>query len=134
MPLADGAKAQDESAAIFRRAGLVRMPHDARVEQGRSLEGVLVEKIRADQPALSPIQFGMRRERFFHVIGARFESIEQVSVTTIKIFKHVAQLLSGGFGIQTKNSVDNIVGSDLIGCIEVSGLGCRFERSDDDSG
>ena len=51
MALADGAKAQDESAAAFRRAGLVGMPDDAGVEQGRSLKRIFVEKISPDQAA-----------------------------------------------------------------------------------
>ena len=35
MSFANGAKAQDKSATMFRRAGLVRMPDDAWIEQGR---------------------------------------------------------------------------------------------------
>src|SRR6516165_2717867 len=134
MPLADGAKAQDESTAILRRAGLVRVPDDARIEQGRRLEGVLVEKIRPDQSALRLVQLGMRLERLFHLFGAGLENIEQISVTPIKIREHIAQLMSGRFGIETKNSADNMIGSDLIGWVEVSGLSRRLERSDDDSG
>jgi len=42
--------------------------------------------------------------------------------------------MSGRFGIETKNSADNMIGSDLIGWVEVSGLSRRLERSDDDSG
>ena len=115
MPLADGAKAQDESTAILRRAGLVRVSDDARIEQGRRLEGVLVQKICTDQSALRPIQFSMRFERLFHLVGARLEDIEQISVTTFKILQHLDQLLRGGFGIKPKNSADDMVGSDLIG-------------------
>ena len=76
----------------------------------------------------------MRRERLFHLFGARLEDIEQISVTTVKIFKYIAQLMRGSFGIKTKNSADNMVGSDFIGCVEVSGFSRRFEGSDDDSG
>jgi hypothetical protein len=38
MPLADGAQAQNKSTAIFRRASLVGVSDDARIEQGRCLE------------------------------------------------------------------------------------------------
>ena len=134
MPLADGTKAQDESTAILRHAGLVRMSDDARIEQGRRLEGVLVEKIRTDQPALRFIQFSMRFERLFHLVGARLEDIEQISVTTFKIFEHVDQLFGGSFGIKPKNSADDMVGPDFIDGIEVSGFSRRLEGSDDDSG
>jgi hypothetical protein len=61
MPFANRAKAQDESTAIFRRAGLIGMPDDTRIEQGRCLERVLMQKICTDQAALGSIQFGVRR-------------------------------------------------------------------------
>src|SRR5258708_39098733 len=115
MPLSDSAKAQDESAAILCRAGLVWVSDNARIEQSRRLEGVLVEKIRPDQSALRLIQFSMRFERLFHLIGARFEDIEQISVTTFKILQHVDQLFRGSFGIKPKNPADDTVGSNLIG-------------------
>ena len=134
MPFADGAKAQDESTAIFRRAGLVGVPDDARIEQGRRLERVLVEKIRTDQAALRLVQFGMWLERLFHLCGARLEDIEQIPVTTFEIFEHLAQLLRGSFGIEPKNPADDMIGPDLIGRIEVSGFSRRLEGPDDDPG
>ena len=66
--------------------------------------------------------------------GARLENIEQISVTAFEIFEHVAQLLRGSFGIEPKNPVDDMIGPDLIGRIEVSGLSRRLEGSDDDPG
>ena len=134
MPFANGAKAQDESAAMFRRAGLVRMPDDAGIEQGRSLERILVEKISADQAALRLIQLGMRFERVFHLCGARFENVEQVPVAAFEVFKHLAQLLRGSFSIEPKHPVDDMIGSDLVSRVEVSRLSRRFERPDDDPG
>src|SRR5215204_1611228 len=102
MPFADRAKAQDESTTMFRRAGLVGMPDDAWIEQGRCFERILVEKISADQPALRLVQLGVRRERVFHLGGARFENVEQVSVAAVEILEHLAQLLRAGFGIEPK--------------------------------
>ena len=49
MPFPNGAKAQDEPATTIGCAGLVWMSDDARVEQGRRLKGVFVEKIGAHQ-------------------------------------------------------------------------------------
>src|SRR5258706_7391934 len=126
MPLSDSAKAQDESAAILRRAGLVWVSDNARIEQGGRLEGVLVEKIRPDQSALRLSQFSMRCERLFHLFGARLEDIEQISVTALKIFEHVTQYMRGSFGIKTKNFSDNMVGTNFVGCVEVSGFSRRF--------
>jgi hypothetical protein len=68
----------------------------------------------------------------------KFDADSQISsrfpVTTFEIFEHVAQLLRGSFGIKPKNPADDMVGSDLIGWVEVSGFSRRFEGSDDDSG
>ena len=134
MTFADGAKAQDESAAILRRAGLVRMPDDARIEQGRRLERVFVEKIRADQATLRLVQFGMRLERIFHLRSARLEDLEQIPVTTFEIFEHFAQLLCGSIGIEPKNSANDMIGPDLVGRVEISGFSRRFEGSHHDPG
>ena len=123
-----------KSAAILRRAGLVGMPDDARIEQGRRLERILVKKISADQAALRLIQCGMRLERLFHLCGARLENFEQIPVTAFEIFEHVAQLLCSSFGIEPKNPADDMVRPGLIGRIEVSRFSRRLERSDDDSG
>src|SRR5690349_9001072 len=134
MSFADGTKAQNESTAVVRRAGLIGVPDDARIEQGRRLERVLMKKIRADQAALRLIQLRMRLERFFHVRGAGLEDLKQVSVTAFEIFEHVAQLSCGGIGIEPKNSLDDMVGPRLVGRVELPGLSRRPEGSDDDPG
>jgi hypothetical protein len=56
VTFADGTKAQNEATAIFRRAGLVRVPHDARIEQSGRFERVLVKKVRPNQAALRLVQ------------------------------------------------------------------------------
>ena len=134
MPFADGAQAQNESTAIRRRAGLVGVPDDARIEQGRRLERILMKEIRTDQAALRLVQFGMGLERLLHFRCARLADLEQVPVTTIEIFEHAGQLLLNGIGIKPENPIDDVVGPSLIGWIEVSGFSRRFEGSDDDPG
>ena len=134
MPLADRAKAQDEPATMFRRAGLVGMPDDAGVEQGRCFERILVEKIGADQPALRLVQLGMGRERVFHLCGARFENVEQVPVAAIEVLEHLVQLLRGSLGIEPKHPVDDMIGAELVRRIEIARLSRRFEGPDDDPG
>jgi hypothetical protein len=134
MPFADGAKTQDESTAILWRAGLVGVPDDAGIEQGRRFERVLVKKIRSNQAASRLIQYGMRLQRLFHLGGARFEDLEQVPVTTFEIFEHLCQLSRGGLGIEPKNPGDDMVGPSLVGWVEVSGLSRWLEGSDDDPG
>ena len=134
MPFTDGAKAQDESAAILRRAGLVGMPDDAGIEQGRRLERILVEKVSPDQTALRLVELGMGFQRVLHFRGARFENVEQVPVAAFEVFKHLAQLLRGSFGIKPKHPANDMIGTDLVSRVEVARLSRRFEGPDDDSG
>jgi hypothetical protein len=100
MSLTNGPKAQDKSTAIVRCAGLVRVSDDTRIEQGRRLERVLMKKIGADQAALGLIQFGVRRERCFHLSRSRIEDVEQISVPPFEILEHFFQLLSSIFGVE----------------------------------
>ena len=132
MSFADGAEAQNESAAEFWRACLIGMPNDAWIEQGRGFERILVEKISSNQAALGLAQLGMGLERIFHLSGACFENVEQIPVTALEIFEHLAQLLCCNIGIEPQNSVDDMIGADLVRGIEVARLSCRLEGPDDD--
>ena len=134
MTFANGTKAQDESTAILRRTGLVGVPDDAWIEQSRRFKRILMKKIRTDEAALRFIQFSMRLERLFHLRSAGLEEIEQIPVTTLEIFEHIAQLSFRRFGIKPKNPFNNMVGSNLVGWIEVSGFSRRLEGPDDDPG
>src|SRR5437763_1916755 len=106
MPLADGTKAQNESAAVLRRAGLIGVPDDAGIEQSRSLERIFAEKVSPDQTTLCLIQFSMRRERVFHLGGTRLENVQQVPMPAFEILQDVAQLPGGRVGIEPENPVD----------------------------
>ncbi len=53
-------------------------------------------------------------------------------MSTFEIVEHLAQLFCGGFRIEPKYPANDMIGPDLIGGVEVSGLSCRFEGSDDD--
>ena len=132
MPFANGAKAQDEPAAVFRCARLVGMPNDAWIEQGRGFERIFVEKIGSDQSTLRLAQWSMRVERPLHVHGARLENFEQVPVPALEVLEHFAQLLSGRFGVEPKHAGDNMIGADLVGRVEVSGLSRWLEGPYDD--
>jgi hypothetical protein len=132
VPFAYCTKAQDESTTAFRRASLVGVPDDARIEQGRCLERVLMKKICPYQAALRSIQFGMRLQRLFHIRSARLEDVQQIPVTAFEIIEHVRQLSRGSFGIEPKNPVDDMIGPGLIGRVEVSGF--SLEGPDHDPG
>ena len=132
MPFADGAKAQDEPAAVFRCARLIGMADDAWIEQGRGFERIFVEKIGSDQSTLRLAQWRMGVERILHARGARFENFEQVSVPAFEILKHLAQLPRGRFGIEPKHPANDMIRTDLVGRIEVSGLSRWLEGPYDD--
>lgn len=132
MPFANGAKAQDEAAAVFRCARLVRMTNNAWIEQGRGFERIFVEKISPDQSTLRLVQRFMGVERLLHFRGARLENFEQVPVPTLEILEHFAQLLCGRVGIEPKHAGHNMVGANLVGRVEVSGLSRRLEGPYDD--
>ena len=102
VPFADGTQAQDEPTAVCRRAGLVGMAHDARIEQGRRLERVLVQEVGSDQAALRLVQDGMRLQRVFHLGGARLEDLEQVAVTAFEILEHFGELPRGSPGLEAE--------------------------------
>ena len=55
-------------------------------------------------------------------------------MSTFEIFEHIGQLSRSGLGLKPKNPVDDMVGSNLIGWIEIPGFSRRFERPDDDPG
>ncbi len=55
-------------------------------------------------------------------------------MSTFEVFEHLAQLLRGSFGVEPKNPVDDMIGPELIGRVEISGFSRRFEGPDDDPG
>ena len=110
------------------------MPDDARIEQGRGFERILVEKISPDQSALRLRQLSMRFERFLHIGGARFKNFEQIPVAACEVFEHFVQLLRGSFGIELKHPVNDMVGANLVSRVEIARLSRRLEGPDDDPG
>ena len=55
MSLADSAERQHEPHIAFRRARLVGVDYHARIEQRRTLEGIFLAEIRADQERLATV-------------------------------------------------------------------------------
>ncbi len=53
-------------------------------------------------------------------------------MTAFEVVEYVVQLFGGGVGIEPKYPVNDMVGTNLVCGIEVAGLSCRLERSDDD--
>jgi len=74
----------------------------------------------------------MRVERLFHFRCARLKNFEQVSVPATEVLEHLAQLLHRRFGIKPKHPANDMIGTDLVGRVEVSGLSRWLEGPYDD--
>jgi hypothetical protein len=55
-------------------------------------------------------------------------------VPALEVIKHLVQQPRGVLGVEPKHPVDNMIGADLVGRIEVAGLSRRLEGPDDDPG
>ncbi len=120
MPFPDRAKAEDEAAPAFRRAGLIGMGDDARIEQRRRFEGIFVEKIGPDQLALDLGETRVRRKGVFHLVGARLEGRQKIAVAALEILKDIGQLAGCHLGIERQDPVDDMVRPCLVGGVEVA--------------
>ncbi len=98
MAFADGAKAENEAQAAFRRARLVGMRHDAGVEQGRGFERIFLEKIGADELALDLGKCAVRGKGILHLVGTGLERLQQIAMPALEIFQHVRQLVAATVG------------------------------------
>ena len=75
----------------------------------------------------------MRGDGFFHLIGARFEYLEQIAVTILEVLQDLRELTGGGVGIERQDAIDDVIRACLIGGVEIAGFGRRLERPDDHS-
>ena len=121
MPFADSAKAENEAQAAFRRPRLVRVRHDAGIEQRRGLERVFVQKISADQLALDPGKSTVSRQRLFHDVGTGLECLQQVAMPALKVFQHVCQQAGCDLRVECENALDDMVGAGLVGGLRSRG-------------
>lgn len=71
-------------------------------------------------------------ECLLHLLGAGLEDFEKISVTALKIFKHVVQLLRRGFRVQPEYPADDMVCSNPVGWVQVPRFNRRLEGPDDD--
>ena len=132
MSFADGAKAQDKAKAAVRHTGLIRMGHDARIEQRRGFKRILIEKVGPHQLPLHLGERSMIGKRLLHLLSAYFERLQQIAVAPQKILQHVGQLSGGGRGIEREHPLHNMIGAGLVRRIEIARFGCRFEWTNDD--
>src|SRR4029077_5693615 len=108
MPFSNRTQAQYEASSALRRAGLIGVSDDARIEQRGRLERILVEEIGTHQLALFPCESGVRRERFLHFIGTCLEYLQQITVAALEILEDLGQLVGSGFWIEPHDLDDHV--------------------------
>src|SRR5580704_9552968 len=75
----------------------------------------------------------MCSDGLFHLIGARFEYLEQIAVTILKVLQNLRELAGSRLGIERQDAIDDVIRARLVGGIEVPGFGGRLEWTDDHS-
>ena len=115
----------------FGASRLVRMRHDAGIEQRRRFEGIFVQEVGADELALHFGKRAVRQQRLLHFVGPALERLQQVAVPALEILQHVGQLAGRGLRIEIENALDDMVGARLVGRVEIARFGRRLERTHD---
>lgn len=133
MPLANRAQAEDEAARPRGSPSLIGMRHDTRIEQRSRLEGVFVQKVRANEPALLLRETRMSGKGPFHLIRARLEGREQIAVSPDKILQDVRKEAGNARRIQCHDAIHDVVRTRLVRRIEIARLGRWLEWSHNDA-
>src|SRR5690348_11852875 len=105
------------------------MRNDTGIEQRRRFERILVKKIGADQLTLNFRKLAMRRERLFHLVGARLKGLQQVAMPTLEVIQYVLELAGCCIRLKRENAFDDMVSACLVGRVEIARLCRRFERA-----
>ena len=131
MAFADGTEAQNKAQAALRNSRLVRVWHDAGIEQRRRFEGIFVQEVGADELALYFGKRTVRQQRLLHFVGPALKRLQQVAMPALEILQHVGQLTGRGLRLEIENALDDMVGTRLVGRVEIARLGRRLERTHD---
>lgn len=112
---------------------MIEMSDDAWIEQRCRFERILVHEIGAQQPTLLFCESRVGGDGFFHFIGASLECLEQIAMTSLKVLEDFGEFAGGCFGIKRQDAIDDVIGTRLVGGVEVPRFCRRLERSDDHS-
>ena len=127
MPLANRAQAENESARPRGSPSLIGMRHDTRIEQRSRLEGVFVQKVRANEPALLLCETRMSGKGPFHLVRARLEGLQQIAVSSDKVLQDLCKKAGNARRIQCHDAIHDVVRTRLVRRIEIARLGRRLE-------
>ena len=115
----------------FGDSRLVRVRHDAGIEQRRRFERIFVQEVGADELALYFGKRTVRQQRLLHFVGPALERLQQVAMAALEILQHVCKLVGRGLRIEIENALDDMIGTRLVGRVEIARLGRRLERAHD---
>src|SRR5207244_6166854 len=126
VPLTDGSQAQNEAQVAIRNSRLIRVRHDTWIEQCRRFEGIFVQEVGADQLALYFGKRAVREQRLLHFVGPALKRLQQVAMPALEILQHVGQLTGRGLRLEIENALDDMVGTRLVGRVELARIGRRL--------
>jgi hypothetical protein len=92
-----------------------------------------MHKIGAYQTSLFDGVGDVFEESVFHFVGARFEYLNQIAVSALKVLENLGEFPRGGFWIQRKNPSDNMICAGFVSRVEIPRLYRRPERTHDHS-
>jgi hypothetical protein len=92
-----------------------------------------MHEIGAYQPTLLLCEAGMGVKGYFHLIGARFECLEQIAVAALKVLADLSQLTSSRCRIERQDSIDDMICPRLVRGVEIPRFSRRLKWTDDHS-
>lgn len=92
-----------------------------------------MEEVGANEPSLFRGESGVWRYSLFHLIGARVEQLQEVSMSSEEAREDLVQLSGGGRRIESQHAPDDVVRTGFVGRIEVARLRRGLELPYDDS-
>ena len=114
MAFAHSAQTENEPAAAGRRAGLVGMGNDARIEQCRRFEGIFVQEIGADQPALQLGEIGCAASAS-SISSARASNFaSRLRWRPWKFSRTSANWLAAVSASSASTAIDDMIGAGLV--------------------
>jgi hypothetical protein len=113
---------------------LIHVSDDARVEQRRRFEGVLIEEICTDQSSLIQREGRMLRKGVLHLIRPSLEYREQIPVAPLEILQNLGQQGRRPARIERQSPVNYMVRPFSVRDIEITRFHRRSERTYYDPG
>src|ERR1700683_310949 len=90
-----------------------------------------MHEIGAHQPTLLFCEACVGVKGFFHLIGARFECLEQIAMAALKVFSDFGQFTSRRCRIERQDSIDDMICARLISGVQIPRFSRRLEWTDD---